>query len=219
MVDPQIIIEGLMARGVPYNAAVALAGNMAVESRFDPGINEISPLVPGSRGGYGLMQWTGPRRRQYESFASDRGAPLDDLNAQLDFLTWELGNTERRAADAIYAAQTPDEAARLVSERFLRPGIPHLDRRIEETMRLAGGGMTAPSTNRGGNALSGPQTGMAASRGQTPPGNALAPPAPDMMAQQQQARRDQAFNALMQNMQQPIYDFKMAGGNALGGMF
>lgn len=173
-VDPQDIVQGLVARGMPLNAAIGFAGNFGVESRFEPGINEIAPVVPGSRGGYGLAQWTGPRRRQYESFAGERGAALDDLNTQLDFLTWELGNTEQGAASAIYAAADPVEAARLVSERFLRPGVPHMDARIAETQRIAG---MAPG--RGGNALSEPQNPF------VPPQNALAgqqrppmPPAP-----------------------------------------
>lgn len=134
-VDPRMVIDGLVRRGVPLNAAIGIAGNIAVESGFRTNINEIAPLVPGSRGGYGLIQWTGPRRRQFEEFA---GQNLSDLDTQLDFLVHELGTTEKNAANAIYAARTPTEAAQLVSERFLRPGIPHMDRRIAETERLAG---------------------------------------------------------------------------------
>ena len=133
------IVAGLMQRGIPYAAAVGFAGNFSVESGFNPGINEINPTVAGSRGGYGLAQWTGPRRRQYEAFAKSQGAAPDDLNAQLDFLAWELQNTEKGAAQAIFAARDPAEAARLVSEKFLRPGIPHLDNRIREATRIAGG--------------------------------------------------------------------------------
>lgn len=133
------IVAGLMQRGIPYAAAVGFAGNFSVESGFNPGINEINPTVAGSRGGFGLAQWTGPRRRQYEAFAKSQGAAPDDLNAQLDFLAWELQNTEKGAAQAIFAARDPAEAARLVSEKFLRPGIPHLDNRIREATRIAGG--------------------------------------------------------------------------------
>lgn len=145
------IIAGLMARGIPYPAAVGIAGNLAVESGFDPGINEIAPVVPGSRGGYGLAQWTGPRRVQYEEYAAGRGLPVNSLDAQLDFLTWELHNTEKNAGNAILAADDPIEAARLVSERFLRPGIPHMDRRIEETRKLAGNaiGDASPASQPG----------------------------------------------------------------------
>lgn len=135
MVEPQRIISGLVQRGVPAASAVGITANLGIESKYDPGINEIAPLVPGSRGGFGLAQWTGPRRRQFEAYAGDN---LADLDTQLDFLVHELNTTEKRARDAIYSASDPVEAARLTSEKFLRPGIPHLDRRIEEARKLAG---------------------------------------------------------------------------------
>jgi hypothetical protein len=135
---------------------LGLAGNAAVESGFNPGINEIAPVVPGSRGGFGLFQWTGPRRKQFEQFAAARNAPLDDLNTQLDFTVWELNNTERRAGEALQGVQDPTEAARIVSERFLRPGTPHLDRRVQETQRLAGRDVS------GGNQM---QHGLLSTRG------------------------------------------------------
>lgn len=143
MISADQIVAGLVARGVPQVAAIGLAGNLAVESGLNPGINELAPVVPGSRGGWGLAQWTGPRRRQFEDFARNRGVGFDDLNAQLDFLAWELGNTEQRAARALYGAATPAEAARIASEQFFRPGIPHLDRRISEAERIAGMGIAS----------------------------------------------------------------------------
>lgn len=137
-IDPRQIVSGLVQRGVPVNAAIALVGNSRVESGWNPGINEVSPLVPGSRGGFGLWQHTGPRRRQLESFAAQRGTDPSDVDTQLDFVVWELGNTETRARDRIYGAQSVDDAARLVSTEFLRPGIPHLDRRIAAAREVAG---------------------------------------------------------------------------------
>lgn len=142
-VTPQDVVAGLERRGIPRTAAIGLAGNFAVESGFNPGINEISPVVPGSRGGYGLAQWTGPRRKQFEAFARSQGRALDDLDTQLDFTVWELQNTEKAAARDILSAATPEEAARAVSERFLRPGIPHLERRIAQAQQIAGAPPTA----------------------------------------------------------------------------
>ena len=134
------VIQGLVKRGLPLHVALGATGNMLVESPgLKTGQNEIAPLVPGSRGGFGLNMWTGPRRRQYEEFARSRGAPLDDLDTQLDFTVWELQNTEKGAMQALMATDNPIEAARVYSNRFLRPGTPHLDRRIAETQRLAGG--------------------------------------------------------------------------------
>lgn len=154
MSDARAVLMGLVQRGMPLTQALGFAGNMRVESNFDPGINEIAPVVPGSRGGWGLSQWTGPRRRQFEAYASERGAALDDMDVQLDFLMHELNTTESRARDRIYGATTVEDAARAVSEHFLRPGIPHMDRRIEAANQLAqmyGEGF--PETGRGGNTL------------------------------------------------------------------
>lgn len=132
------IIAGLMARGLPLHVAQGIVANMVQESRLDPGINEIAPLVAGSRGGYGLNQWTGPRRRAYEAFATERGAPLDDLQTQLDFTLYELQGPERGAYNALLDTTDPVQAAQVYSEKFLRPGIPHMDRRLAEARRLAG---------------------------------------------------------------------------------
>ena len=156
----QQILAGLMARGVPEHIARGMIANMIVESRLDPGINEIAPLVPGSRGGYGLNQWTGPRRRQYEAFASERGKPFDDLNTQLDFTLWELQNTERGAWDAIQQAPDARAAAVLYSEKFLRPGIPNMDARMAALNGLGAGMPSAPSMPQQ-NAFSQPQNALA----------------------------------------------------------
>lgn len=123
------IVSGLMARGFPEHIAVGMATRMRAESGLNPGINEIAPVVPGSRGGYGLNQWTGPRRVAYEKFATSRGKPFDDLQTQLDFTKWELDNTESGAWKALQGTRTADEAARVYMERFLRPGVVHADMR------------------------------------------------------------------------------------------
>ena len=126
--DAAIILGGLMARGIPEPVARGIVTNMQAESGLNPGINEIAPVVPGSRGGYGLNQWTGPRRVQYEAFAAQRGADPADLNTQLDFTVWELHNTEKAAGNALFAAPDAATAARIYETQYLRPGIPHGNR-------------------------------------------------------------------------------------------
>lgn len=132
------IIIGLMQRGIPMHVAQGITANMKAESRLDPGINEENPIVEGSRGGFGLNQWTGPRRRQFEEFARSRGSALDDLDTQLDFTMWELQNTEKRAWDKLQGASNAEEAAMIYSNDFLRPGIPHMDRRLQYARDIAG---------------------------------------------------------------------------------
>jgi hypothetical protein len=135
------ILLGLMARGAPPHIAQGIVANMIAESRLDPGINEIAPLVKGSRGGFGLNQWTGPRRRALEAAAKARGVSVDDLDFQLDYTMEELRGPESKAMAALQGARTAEEAARIYSERFLRPGIPHLDKRLGHARRLAGQGV------------------------------------------------------------------------------
>ena len=141
-----------MQRGIPAHVAQGMVANMIAESGLNPGINEISPTVQGSRGGYGLNQWTGPRRVQFEQFAAARGVSPSDLNAQLDFTVWELQNSEKNAGNALLSAPDAMSAAQIYSDKFLRPGIPHNDVRLANAARLSGG--AAPT--QGQNALGQP---------------------------------------------------------------
>lgn len=139
MATAEQIVQGLVQRGVPEIAAIAITGNGVVESGLDFGINEKNPTVKGSRGGFGFMQWTGPRRRQFEAYAGSNKRPLADMDTQLDFLVRELNTTEKSARDKIYAAGSVEDAAKAVSEKFLRPGIPHLGKRVNAARKIAGG--------------------------------------------------------------------------------
>jgi Phage tail lysozyme len=154
MLDAATAIKaGLMARGMPEHVADAFVMNFRDESGLNPGINEIAPVVPGSRGGYGLAQWTGPRRVALEAFAAERGMPVSDLETQLDFLMTELRGSEARAGGAIMTAPDRASAAQAILTEFLRPAPEHAVRRS-----AAYGGVTGST---GGNALETPQPGVA----------------------------------------------------------
>lgn len=123
------IREGLINRGMPEHIADAFLLNMQDESGLNAGINEIAPTVPGSRGGFGLYQLTGPRRTAYEAYAQGQGLPLDNVDAQLDFLMSELSGPEAAANKAIMAAPDTGTAAAAIVNQFLRPAEEHRARR------------------------------------------------------------------------------------------
>ena len=148
--NASVIRSGLIERGLPEYIADGFVMNFQDESGLDPGINEISPTVPGSRGGFGLAQWTGPRRRQLEAFAQSRGAPPSDINTQLDFLVSELGGSESRAAQSILSTKNSGQAATAIVNDFLRPAEENRARRVARY----GGGQTSKSARE-----SGPQSG------------------------------------------------------------
>ncbi len=167
VVSPEQVIAGLIARGAPPHIAQGVTARLHGESRLDTGINEINPTVEGSRGGYGLAQWTGPRRRQYEAFAAERGAALDDLDTQLDFLMWENANTEKSAWGKVLQAKDPVEAARLFTTEWERPGTPHLEATLETARKFAGLGSDYAGGAATGTYAPGTQ-GQAAQSGQNP---------------------------------------------------
>lgn len=131
------IRQGLIDRGLQPHIADAFILNFQDESGLNPGINEQNPTVPGSRGGYGLYQLTGPRRREYEAFASQRGVPLDSADAQLDFLMNELQGSEAGAAKSILSAPDTATAAQAIVNNFLRPAPEHRQARAAKYGRVA----------------------------------------------------------------------------------
>lgn len=140
------IRAGLIERGLPAHVADGFMMNFRDESGLNPGINEKSPVVPGSRGGYGLAQWTGPRRVALEAYAAERGVPVSDTNLQLDFLKSELDGAEANAAKSIMATSNPGEAAAAIARDFLRPAPEHLERRVAAYTGAADSDMAALPT-------------------------------------------------------------------------
>lgn len=140
-----MIRQGLLERGMPEHVADAFLLNFQDESGLNPGINEAAPIVPGSRGGFGLAQWTGPRRKQLEAFAAQRGADVADPNVQMDFLMAELSGPESKAAQAIFSAPDTGTAAAAIVNQFLRPAEEHRARREASYRGASGGTYMQPS--------------------------------------------------------------------------
>lgn len=128
--DEGYVFSGLVSRGIPPHIAEGITMNLRDESGLNPGINEAAPVVPGSRGGYGLAQWTGPRRKALEAAAAQRGVSVDDPDFQLDFLVGELQGPERQAWDRVVQTSTAGDAAAAFATNFLRPAKEHLERRV-----------------------------------------------------------------------------------------
>lgn len=145
--DATAIRQGLIDRGLPSHVADAFVVNFKDESGLNPGINEANPVVPGSRGGFGLYQLTGPRRTAYESFAAQKGVNPSDVNAQLDFLKYELEGPEAKAAQSILSAPDTATAAQAIVNNFLRPAEDHRARRAAS---YAGLGSQAAQPNDNG---------------------------------------------------------------------
>lgn len=75
--------------GLTTNNAAGIASGLAAESGIQA-INEKNPLIPGSRGGFGFGQWTGPRRIAFEKYAADHGLDPTSYAANYGFLKEDL---------------------------------------------------------------------------------------------------------------------------------
>ena len=110
--------------------AAGLLGNLGHETGGFRHLQEIAPAVPGSRGGWGLAQWTGPRRAAMEAWcrahALDPAAP----EASYRYLCVELRTSEAPALEALRRATTLEAATGAVCRRFERPGILALPSRL-----------------------------------------------------------------------------------------
>lgn len=105
--------------------AAAVLGNLGHECNGFTILQEISPTVKGSRGGYGWPMWTGPRRRAYEAYCRRNKLDPASDKANYAWLFLELKGSEAGAIGKLKAA--PDLNAKVVAfERaYLRSGVPH----------------------------------------------------------------------------------------------
>ena len=111
----------------------AVMGNAGCESAGFKSLQEIKPLVKGSAGGFGIMQWTGPRRRLYEAYCARNNLKPTDMMSNYKFLFVELSGSEGKdgkVLQRVKAAGTLEAKTEVFMKEFLRPGVPHLDSRI-----------------------------------------------------------------------------------------
>ena len=79
-VDPRLIYEYLRYKDLSHIHALGILANIQGESDFVVQAQERSPLA--GRGGFGLFQHTGSRRRALEAYCGDA---LGDWRTQVDF--------------------------------------------------------------------------------------------------------------------------------------
>ena len=120
-VDPKDIYQYLRDKGVGHEHAMGMVANIGGESGFDSGIQEVRPLA--GRGGYGLFQHTGPRRRALERYCEEKGCDVWDWQAQVDFALQEPDSGPYLTRPF----KTPAEAAEWFLRRWERPAEPDRD--------------------------------------------------------------------------------------------
>lgn len=114
---------------VQLDDAAAIAGNFGHESLGLTKLQEISPTVPGSRGGYGWPMWTGPRRRKYEAYCKRNGFNPASDQANYGFVFSELKGEYRGAIKATMAAKGLPAKVLAFERAYERAGKPNYSSR------------------------------------------------------------------------------------------
>ena len=129
-----------------------IVGNLGYESGGLKTLQEIEPAVPGSRGGYGWAQWTGPRRRAFEAWAAAHVLEPSSDEANYGFLIYELRRDFDKMLDRLRETTTIEQAVFLVGRDYEAPGgttdthLPGFTDRLSYARRaLFGAGATTPA--------------------------------------------------------------------------
>jgi len=111
--------------------AAAILGNLGHESGGFKFLQELKPMVPGSAGGYGWAQWTGPRRREFEAYCERNALDPASDKANYGFLFVELKGSEKLAIFAVKVATTLYDKVVAFEKHFERAGVKHYDSRLK----------------------------------------------------------------------------------------
>lgn len=110
--------------------ACGIFGNLGAETGGFTALQEIKPTVAGSRGGYGWMQWTGPRRKKYEAWCKTNGLSPASDESNYKYLVHETMTDEVHSLVQLRKTTTLESATETFMKQNLRPGIPNLAGRI-----------------------------------------------------------------------------------------
>jgi peptidoglycan hydrolase-like protein with peptidoglycan-binding domain len=133
---PRVMADLIHDFDLTPEQAAGIVGNLGAESGLRA-INEVRPLVSGSRGGFGWAQWTGTRRRQFESWVAGHRLDPTSYEANYGFLKAELSGSvpngdagARQAIAHVKRTTTVEAAAQTFEAKFERAGKPNMAGRV-----------------------------------------------------------------------------------------
>jgi peptidoglycan hydrolase-like protein with peptidoglycan-binding domain/lysophospholipase L1-like esterase len=115
--DANTVIDFFVGKGLSREHAAGIAGNIQAESGFNP-------IIIGDSGkAFGLAQWRDSRRDNLETWTADNGYDVNSVEGQLEFLWWELNNSESTALNKLKQTDTPSDAAYAFAKFYERPTV------------------------------------------------------------------------------------------------
>lgn len=109
------ITRFLMSLGYSKANASGIAGNIYVESKYDP------KAIGDNGQSFGLAQWHKSRWDSLKNWSKQRGLDINKFETQLKFIDWELNNTEKKAKRELLQQKTPQDSAFAFAKYYERP--------------------------------------------------------------------------------------------------
>ena len=137
--EPKDVVHEILSESFSPEVVAGILGNIDVETGGT--FRHTQKQEGGS--GVGLFQFTyPPMKKAYKQYLQDVGKP-DNSNSQISFVFetlkddkfYDIGAGHRKELKKVFESGNVEEIAKQFSERFLRPGKPHLKRRIESALR------------------------------------------------------------------------------------
>lgn len=154
-----------ISKGLTPAQSAGIVGNLRQESGVNPASHNtaakpsgVDPgsIIPGETWyGGGIAQWEGGRwtgptgllnfiagKGRFAGKPKGDGTNWKVLGYQLEFMWWELTNTESKTLDALKKTTTVEEATIAFEQNYERAGVPRMENRIKyakETLSTYGG--------------------------------------------------------------------------------
>lgn len=169
----QQAMKFFMDKGWSKEQAAGIVGNLMAESG-----TSLKTNAGGDNGeSYGLAQWHKDRRAMFNKIYG-KDMTQAGFDEQLEFVNWELNNTEKRAGAALRGATTAADAAAIVDKYYERSAGLHTQKRMDFAQKLMEGNGTQTASTAPG---VGPTAAAAAGTDPSNPLN-MARPVPAPMA-------------------------------------
>lgn len=141
--QPERAVAFFESKGWTKEQAAGIVGNLIVESGLK------TNAVGDNGNAYGIAQWNkvgSPER--ISNFQRVMGKSLygSNFTEQLEFVNWELNNSERGAGDRLRNATDASEAAAIVDQYYERSSGQHLERRQSNAAAIMSGDYSRVST-------------------------------------------------------------------------
>lgn len=115
--DGKGIAKYLMSKGYSKSNSAGIAGNIYTESKYNP-------TALGDNGtSFGLAQWHKTRWNGLIEYSKKNNLNHKTFEAQLDYLDWELKNTEKKAFKKLTETNKPYDSAFVFAKYFERPAV------------------------------------------------------------------------------------------------